>query len=135
MSHPAIRLVAYDDRGDLVFVAVPNERGRYMRTHRSVVEVPCPACSAVCGEPCKGHLVTYSVGTHYKRRKAWSALRRQKLADAIAAESKRREWIEPPEVPALGTVGCDDIDVIVTRRPAPPALDLEVRDGGRKGNL
>jgi hypothetical protein len=118
VSFPSIRLVAYADRGDYVFVAVPNERGRWMRTDRAVVEVPCPACSSVCGEPCKGALVTYSVQTHFKRRRAWTEERRRRLAEARDVEARRQEYIDDLPSPALGTVPCD----------AAPPLDLDLID-------
>lgn len=65
---PSIRLVAYEDRaGCFVFVAVPDERGRYLRTDRSVVLVACPICKAIKGEPCKGRQ-GYGGMTHAARR-------------------------------------------------------------------
>lgn len=67
---PSIKLVAYEDRvGGFVFVAVPDERGRYVRTDRSVVLVDCPLCKSIKGEPCVlGH--GYGTGTHAARRSA-----------------------------------------------------------------
>jgi hypothetical protein len=69
---PRISLVAYEERvGGFVFVAVPNERGRYIRTDKSVVLVDCPLCRAAIGEPCKSHQSTpdgYGAGTHAVRR-------------------------------------------------------------------
>lgn len=54
---PSIKLVAFEDRpGGFIFVAIPDERGRYVRTDRSVALVACPLCKAIRGEPCKtGH--------------------------------------------------------------------------------
>lgn len=70
---PRVSLVAWTDRaGEFVFVAVPNERGRYLRTDKSVTQVACPMCSAVVGEPCgtgRGSEDGYSATTHYVRRK------------------------------------------------------------------
>jgi len=76
MITPRIALVAWEERtpGDNVFVAVPNERGRYVRTDRSVALVPCPVCGATVGEPCLRHgtpgtaSAKYGGGTHYARR-------------------------------------------------------------------
>jgi hypothetical protein len=51
----------------LVFVRVPNERGRYMLTDRCVVEAPCPSCQSIKGEPCKSGTL-YTVGVHWNRR-------------------------------------------------------------------
>lgn len=81
---PAISLVAYEEReGGVptgwIFVKVPNERGRYMRTLRCVVEVSCPECAAVPGEPCRGSVQTsdgYMVNPHYRRSKTWTAFRK-----------------------------------------------------------
>jgi hypothetical protein len=69
---PRISLVAYEERvGGFVFVAVPNERGRYVRTDKSVVLVECPMCHASVGEPCTLRASTpdgYTAGTHANRR-------------------------------------------------------------------
>lgn len=71
---PRISLVAHEARPTgLVFVRVPNERGRYLLTHRSVVEVACPHCKAIKGEPCKSHNL-YTVGVHCDRKVAWRRL-------------------------------------------------------------
>ena len=48
-----IGLVAYHCTGNLAFVRVPSERGRYMLTDLCVIAVPCPMCGAVIGEPCR----------------------------------------------------------------------------------
>lgn len=67
---PSIKLVAYEDRvGGFVFVAIPDERGRYLRTDRSVTLVACPMCKSIRGEPCKLSQ-GYSGGTHAARRTA-----------------------------------------------------------------
>ena len=69
---PRISLVAYDDRNPaFIFVAVPDERGRYVRTDRSVAFVPCSFCHATVGEPCRhGSGDGYGGGTHVARREA-----------------------------------------------------------------
>lgn len=74
---PRISLVAWEERkpGNNVFVAIPNIAGRYLRTHKSVVQVSCPHCHAAVGEPCitTGYPQTretrYTAETHYRRRK------------------------------------------------------------------
>lgn len=70
---PRITLVAWEDRqGNFVFVADPSQRGRYIRTDRSVLQVECPLCKAAVGEPCKTirHKVPVYAGlTHYIRRR------------------------------------------------------------------
>lgn len=66
-----IGLVAYCALPPLsVFVRIPNEPGRWILTHRCVVEVPCPVCHAVEGEPCHDRKQTrrYGTGTHADRR-------------------------------------------------------------------
>ena len=69
---PKIHLTAFDDRaGQFIFVAVPDERGRYLRTDRSVALVNCPLCGAMTGEPCfSGSLQRKRYGgtTHHRRR-------------------------------------------------------------------
>jgi hypothetical protein len=71
---PAIKLVAYEDRTPgFVFVAVPDERGRYMRTDKSVPTTPCSLCGAIAGEPCFrliDGIKSYSSSTHAVRRSA-----------------------------------------------------------------
>jgi hypothetical protein len=79
MPVPAIKLVAWQCRHpDWCFVAVPNERGRYLRTDLSVVYVACPypGCQSIPGEPCKGTGARYTAGTHTVRRAAYQAHRR-----------------------------------------------------------
>lgn len=71
--YPRIVLVAWEERvpGNFIFVAVPNERGRYVRTDRSVALTACPVCNSIPGEPCKTLDEDVYVGiTHYRRRKA-----------------------------------------------------------------
>lgn len=48
-----IGLVAYHAVGNLAFVKVPSERGRYMLTDLCVIAVACPMCGALIGEPCR----------------------------------------------------------------------------------
>lgn len=63
-----VSLTAFEDRAGLfIFVAVPNEPGRYLRTDRSVALVACPMCKAMAGEPCKGDS-GYHGATHAVRR-------------------------------------------------------------------
>jgi hypothetical protein len=90
---PRISLVAFEDRvGGFVFVAVPDERGRYLRTDKSVVQVACPNCRSVVGEPCKlGH--GYGGGTHANRRSA---------AKAKHYGERGQDQLDPIGVEALG---------------------------------
>ena len=67
---PHIALVAWADRpGRFIFVADPSQRGRYIRTDRSVAMTPCSHCGAIRGEPCRGRQ-GYGGSTHVARRLA-----------------------------------------------------------------
>lgn len=84
-----IGVIAYGIDPSMVMVRVPNERGRWLLTDRCVVEVDCPLCGAVAGEPCRRWLNTwrranvmdkrepppaeclrYGVGVHVVRKEA-----------------------------------------------------------------
>lgn len=71
LKTPAISMVAWSTQDPRqVFVAIPNERGRYMKTSVCVVQVACPACEAAIGEPCRvrrGGQWQYNTTVHYKR--------------------------------------------------------------------
>lgn len=68
MTTPRVSLVAFESRqSSFIFVAVPNERGRYLRTDRSVTLVGCANCGALLGEPCIGSQ-GYGGVTHVSRR-------------------------------------------------------------------
>ena len=71
MPEIKVSFTAFDDRvGRFIFVAVPGERGRYLRTDKSVALVACPFCQAIAGEPCKHPQRGYGGGTHFDRRNA-----------------------------------------------------------------
>lgn len=78
MIVPKLHMVGYDDRlPGFIFVAIPNQVGRYIRTDRSVALSPCSHCGAVVGEPClsgnsKSLTISarYSGLTHVMRRKS-----------------------------------------------------------------
>ena len=87
---PSIKLVAYEDRqAGFVFVAVPDERGRYLRTDKSVVQVDCPLCKSIKGEPCSGSQ-GYSGGTHAVRRT---------LANRLFHGIRGEDQLEPAPAP------------------------------------
>lgn len=66
---PKIHMTAFLDRpGQFVFVAVPDEVGRYLRTDKSVVLVDCTHCGAALGEPCFHRNKKYGGTTHVHRR-------------------------------------------------------------------
>lgn len=97
MITPKIHLVAFEDRQTrFIFVAIPNERGRYLRTDKSVAMVPCPMCKSVIGEPCKtgSKHENYGGTTHAVRRSAVQAQYRHLVADDVIARSEL-----PPPVP------------------------------------
>jgi len=71
---PTISLVAYEARDKRVFVKVPDERGRYLLTDRSVIEVECPVCRSARGEPCRGRQ-GYNADTHFLRRSRYRTQR------------------------------------------------------------
>lgn len=88
MTTPKIHLVAYEDRaGQFIFVAVPDQRGRYLRTDRSVALVPCPMCKALLGEPCFGGPGDkYGGTTHAVRRSAAARLNARNIDDVLQVE-------------------------------------------------
>ncbi|KAF1008936.1 MAG: hypothetical protein GAK28_00568 [Luteibacter sp.] len=131
-----IGLTAYHAVGNLAFVKVPSERGRYMLTDLCVIAVACAECGAVIGEPCRAyHGLTYwekrfpdkkpsghTVTVHYKRKHAadeklgrgWKKTvlahyRLRLAAGDIEAAMAHLPDSEPEPAPI-------DIDVPVTRR-------------------
>lgn len=111
-----IGVVAYVITPGMVMVRVPNEKGRWLLTDRCVVEVDCPVCHAVAGEPCRRWLNTwkrgarwddrepppaecirYGVGVHVARERAAHKIRLtgQDLAD-LQAEPEPLAEPEPP---------------------------------------
>jgi hypothetical protein len=65
---PIISLIAFEDRtAKFIFVRVPNEFGRYLRTDPCVAHVACERCHATIGEPCR-HDGKYVAATHAVRR-------------------------------------------------------------------
>lgn len=73
---PSVTLVAFQDRtAGFIFVKIPTEHGRYLRTHPCVAHVPCSRCDATVGEPCKSwgkRPGRYSGATHADRRGDWA---------------------------------------------------------------
>ena len=103
MTTPRISLVAFDDRlNNFIFVAVPDERGRYLRTDRSVALVECPHCGALIGEPCHdGRRRRYGGTTHVRRRSLanWEHGRKPEVDDILCRTEPPPpvpdEWMEP----------------------------------------
>lgn len=67
-----IGLIAYGITKTHIMVRVPNERGRWLLTHRAVAVVACRCCGAIAGEPCHnmrgGSARRYWTETHVIRR-------------------------------------------------------------------
>lgn len=104
---PSIRLIAFEQRtGYFIFVAVPDERGRYLRTDRSVVICGCPMCHSIKGEPCRGR-DGYGGTTHTARRVA-----------AASVKGRQDDLIEPVDLHEPG---------LPPQPAAQPAFDIEVR--------
>lgn len=77
---PAISLIAYDAQDGDVFVSVPNEQGRWVKTHPSVLNHECKICGALKGEPCftvRHRFKAYTCGTHHTRRDLFKRAMRQ----------------------------------------------------------
>lgn len=82
---PRISLVAFEDRPNKsIFVSVPNERGRYMRTDRSVAQVACPHCYAVQGEPCRSRHGYHAEAHVARREQARASYGRFELVDDLS---------------------------------------------------
>lgn len=118
-----IGLVAYECLPGLVFVRAPNERGRWMLVNRCVIDVDCPDCKSITGEPCKKSVKRpyyysgerqwngYHVQVHVMRTEAAKALHGKRLPPGtpkpklrIPAEDltnaltpQEPELTEPPE--------------------------------------
>jgi len=135
-----IGLTAYHAVGNLAFVKVPSERGRYLLTDMCVIAVPCPVCGAVVGEPCRrgqwadgkryagyfrphdGRPMTHGVGTHARRRSDAqskygrnyaSRLVRHYRLHLAAGDIEAALQCEPEPEPMPSGI---DIDVYVTRK-------------------
>lgn len=100
-----ISVNAYECLPGLVFVKVPNDRGRWMLTHRCVAEVDCPHCKAIAGEPCRrmfsGGQLHYHVDTHAKRREAAKAI-------AVRGAAKPKLRIRAEDICAAGSISAGD---------------------------
>lgn len=96
---PSIALVAWAERtGDFIFVKVPNERGRYLRTDSCVAHVACPWCKSIPGEPCKSNSRKYyGSGTHSDRRRAFQDKYRNR------GDEMRTDVVEKPHFVYKGT--------------------------------
>lgn len=128
-----IGLVAYHAVGNLAFVKVPNERGRYMLTDLCVIAVPCPNCGAMVGEPClawskwQERPRRYGCGVHIGRKSAADAKygrgwKRTVLAQyrlRVAAGDIAAAMADAPPLVALEEG--PDVDFPVTPKEVPDA--------------
>ena len=82
---PRIQLVAFEERGPspFIFVAIPDERNRYLRTERCVALVACPHCKVPAGVPCLGAWRKYHGGVHHLRRSAARGIWPPRPADVL----------------------------------------------------
>lgn len=120
------RLVAFEDRqGHFIFVKVPEEYGRYVRTHLAVAFVPC-GCGADVGVPCKGQYGRYTGSIH--------ADRIINAKNFLAAEGvrygrgKRAVGEDEGQVAPQDTINDEDepgiIDAPTQPKTEPPIIDL-----------
>ena len=88
MIEPSIKLVAFEERAPsrFIFVAIPDERNRYLRTDRSVALVACPHCLVPVGVPCLGAWNKYHGGTHHHRRSAAKGMYPARPGDVVRDE-------------------------------------------------
>ncbi|NKF21531.1 zinc finger domain-containing protein [Solimonas marina] len=107
-----IGLIAYQATPNLVFVRIPNEKGRWMLTDRCVAEVDCSYCGSVAGEPCKnrgsywdGSPLRYRAGTHSARRDG----ARKKLGWGYrSAGAKPKLRLRPEDIEAAQSIVGDE---------------------------
>lgn len=132
-----IGIVSYAIDPSIVFVRVPNERGRWMMVDRCVVEVDCPHCAAIAGEPCRQvksswrqmvklhDPIRYGVGVHVARKQEWQKETGHRFPAQRANPHKLRitaaelaELQAPPVEPPEPDEPVD-IDVPVTPKNSP----------------
>lgn len=90
---PRISLVGYEAREPhFIFVAIPDERNRYLKTDRSVAVAACSLCKVPIGVPCLGAFKNYQGSTHVARRVAARSQGPRRPDDVLEDESK-----VPPE--------------------------------------
>lgn len=131
-----IGLTAHLVVGNLCFVKVPSERGRYVLTDLCVTVVPCPVCEALVGEPCRKYYglrywdrimpnekpMAHGVGVHVDRKRAAERKFGRRYAAQVAGHYRvhlaagdvaaAMHPLPDPEPLPDGV----DIDVPVTRR-------------------
>lgn len=95
----AVRRIAYLDRqGHFIFVKVPDEYGRYVRTRALVAYAACPACGSIEGVPCVGQYGRYTGSIHADRMNAANKLQRNfglTSEDIITDDQGEPNWTGP----------------------------------------
>lgn len=101
---PKLSLVAFGERtGDFIFVAIPDQRGRYLRTDKSVAVVACRQCKASIGMPCTTRGGDgWSSTTHSVRRSDAKHLPNRRAADDVTTDAENQtEELVWPELPPV----------------------------------
>lgn len=94
-------VVTYADRHHaFIFVPVPDHRGRYLRTDKSVALVPCRQCKSPVGLPCTSPGGDGWSGTTHRIRRmdAKNADNRSAVHD-ITSDDDQPEELAWPELP------------------------------------
>ena len=100
---PKLSLVVWEARltgpAKYIFVAVPNERGRYVRTDVCVAFVGCEYCGVTVGEPChnRGDWTRYHSMTHVSRREDYNLRRKQGEFSGAVMDVARFHSEDEPE--------------------------------------
>lgn len=67
-AHSRVTLVAYQALKGVVFVRMPDERGRWCLVPECVAIRPCPICESPIGVPCMGAHGYWASDVHCARR-------------------------------------------------------------------
>ena len=84
---------SYEDRnGGFIFVKVPGEYGRYVRTNHVVAFVACPACGSGVCVPCVGQYKRYTGSVHADRLVAGQKFLREAGININSAARNSEEY-------------------------------------------
>jgi hypothetical protein len=101
------RVVVFEARGGgFIFVPVPGERGRYVRTSYAAALVACPSCEGKVGQPCRGDR-GWCGSLHVDRLASAHAVLRKLGAAATLDESRaalREDVLEQDDESAVTVV-------------------------------
>jgi hypothetical protein len=119
------KIKAFEDRsGGFIFVKVPNEHGRYVRTNHSVAVAGCPTCGSGACVPCVGQYKRYTGSVHVDRIvKAQDLLR----AAGININSTNVNGEDHPLI-RDDVIGDDEPDVIGELSPSNEPAVVDLRD-------